>query len=89
MNNSKMREKCNLIAFDLLSQGRSFLAPNLFPGVHINTEESYVGAIAAIVKGLKLNKPIICGASMGGQVCLAFAIRAGEVGAGGTIPLQV
>lgn len=52
------------------------------------TEDSYIGAIAAMVKALKLNKPIICGATMAGQVCLAVTIRADEVGAGGTIPLQ-
>lgn len=58
------------------------------PGDYTNTEDTYVGAITAIVKKLKLNKPIICGASMAGQVCLAVATRADEVGAGGTIPLQ-
>ena len=88
MNNPTMRQKCNMIAFDLPGHGRSFPS-NAFPaGANTNTEDSYVGAIAAFVKGLKLNKPIICGASMAGQVCLAVAIRADEVGAGGTIPLQ-
>ena len=56
--------------------------------MHTNTEDSYVGCIAAVVKKLGLNKPIICGASMAGQICLAVAARAEEVGAGGTIPLQ-
>lgn len=83
-----MRQKCNMIAFDLPGHGRSFPSTSFFPGVHTNTEDSYVGAIAAVVKALKLNKPIICGASKAGQVCLAVAIRADEVGAGGTIPLQ-
>lgn len=87
MNNAAMREKCNMIAFDLPGHGRSFPS-KCPPGAHTNTEDSYVGAIAAIVQKLKLNKPIICGASMAGQVCLAVAIRADEVGAGGTIPLQ-
>jgi pimeloyl-ACP methyl ester carboxylesterase len=41
-----------------------------------------------VIRVLKLNKPIVCGASMAGQVCVAVAIRADEVGAGGTIPLQ-
>lgn len=82
-----MRQKCSMIAFDLPGHGRSFPS-ELPPGSHTNTEDAYVGAIAAMVKALKLNKPIICGASMAGQVCLAVAIRADEVGAGGTIPLQ-
>jgi pimeloyl-ACP methyl ester carboxylesterase len=83
-----MREKCNMIAFDLPGHGRSFPYKTYQPGAHTNTEDAYVGAIAAMVKALKLNKPIICGASMAGQVCLAVAIRAQEVGAGGSIPLQ-
>lgn len=87
MNNPAMRQKCSMIAFDLPGHGRSF--PSELPlGSHTNTEDAYVRAIAAMVKALKLDKPIICGASMAGQVCLAVAIRADEVGAGGTIPLQ-
>ena len=58
------------------------------PGTHTNNEDAYVGCIAAMVKKLGLKSPIICGASMAGQVCLAIAARAEEVGAGGTIPMQ-
>jgi hypothetical protein len=58
------------------------------PGNHTNNEEAYVGTIREMIKALKLNKPIVSGASMAGQVCVAVAIRADEVGAGGTIPLQ-
>lgn len=88
LNNPKMRNMCNMIAFDLPGHGRSFPSQEYSPGAHTNTEDSYVGAIAALVKKLGLKKPIICGASMVGQVCLAVAIRADEVGAGRTIPLQ-
>jgi hypothetical protein len=41
-----------------------------------------------MVKKLNLKNPIICGASMAGQISLACAIRADEVGCIGTIPLQ-
>lgn len=88
MNDAQMRKKCTMYAFDLPGHGRSFPTKNLPPGAHTNTEDSYVGIIAAFVKGLGLRRPIICGASMAGQVCLAVAIRHKEVGAGGTIPLQ-
>lgn len=88
LNDARMREKCNMIAFDLPGHGRSFPSRSYCPGAHTNNEEAYVGTIAAMVKALKLNKPIICGASMAGQVCLAVAIHAKFVGAGGTIPLQ-
>lgn len=88
MNNQAMRRKCTMYAFDLPGHGRSFPSSNYLPGAHTNTEDSYIGIIAAFVKALGLRRPIICGASMAGQVCLAVAIRHKEVGAGGTIPLQ-
>lgn len=88
MNDPKMRQKCKMYAFDLPGHGRSFPSKDLLPGEHTNTEDSYVGIIAAFVKALGLRRPIICGASMAGQVCLAVAIRHREVGAGGVIPLQ-
>ncbi|KAJ4374633.1 hypothetical protein N0V86_007506 [Didymella sp. IMI 355093] len=88
MNDPQMRKRCTMYAFDLPGHGRSFPSKNLPPGAHTNTEDSYVGIIAAFVKELGLRRPIICGASMAGQVCLAVAIRHKEVGAGGTIPLQ-
>jgi hypothetical protein len=47
-----------------------------------------LAAFREVIRVLKLNKPIVCGASMAGQVCVSVAIRAEEVGAGGTIPLQ-
>ncbi|KAF7928780.1 uncharacterized protein EAE97_009622 [Botrytis byssoidea] len=68
MNHAAMREKCNMIAFDLPGHGKSYPPPNHCPGGYTDTEDSYVGAITAIVKKLKLNKPIICGASMAGQM---------------------
>lgn len=88
LNDKRMQEKCTMIAFDLPAHGRSFPGKNYIPGNHTNTEESYVGCIREVIQALKLNKPIVCGASMAGQVCVAVAIRADEVGAGGTIPLQ-
>lgn len=86
MNDIRMRKKCTMFAFDLPGHGRSFPTKNAT--AHTNTEDSYVGIIAAFVKKLGLRRPIICGASMAGQVCLAVAIRHREVGAAGTIPLQ-
>lgn len=88
MNDARMRERCTMYAFDLPAHGRSFPGENHLPGNHTNTEDAYVGCIREFVKVLKLDRPIICGASMAGQVCIAVAIRAEEVGAGGAIPLQ-
>ncbi|KAF2183028.1 alpha/beta-hydrolase [Zopfia rhizophila CBS 207.26] len=88
MNDARMRKKCTMYCFDLPGHGRSFPSQAYSPGAHTNTEDSYVGIIAAFVRALRLRRPIICGASMAGQVCLAVAIRHREVGAGGTIPIQ-
>jgi hypothetical protein len=88
MNNAKMRKKCTMYAFDLPGHGRSFPSKDYPAGAHTTTEDSYIGIIASFVKKLGLRRPIICGASMAGQACLAVAIRNKEVGAAGTIPLQ-
>lgn len=88
MNHPEMTKKCTMIAFDLPGHGRSFPGSNYVPGNHTNDEDKYVGTIAAVIEALKLEKPIVCGASMAGQVCVAVAIRNDEVKSGGTIPLQ-
>ncbi|PIA92945.1 hypothetical protein CB0940_04030 [Cercospora beticola] len=88
LNDERMRKKCRMTAFDLPAHGRSFPYSTFHPGNHTNTEDSYVGCIAALIKKLNLNKPIVCGASMAGQISLACAIRYKEVGCVGTIPLQ-
>lgn len=88
MNNAKMRKRCTMYCFDLPGHGRSFPPKNYIPGKHTITEDSYVGVIASFVKALGLRRPIVCGASMAGQACLAVAMRYKEVGAGGAIPLE-
>lgn len=88
MNDKRAMEKLTMHAFDLPSHGRSFPGKNHVPGNHTNDEDAYVGCIREVIRVLGLTKPIVCGASMAGQVCLAVAVRADEVGAAGTIPLQ-
>ncbi|KAJ9642591.1 hypothetical protein H2201_009168 [Coniosporium apollinis] len=88
MNDKRMRQACSMFALDLPGHGKSFPSREYHPGAHTNTEEAYVGCIAAVVKKLGLKKPIVCGASMAGQVCLAVAIHCDKVGAGGVIPMQ-
>lgn len=88
MNHPDMLQRCTMFAFDLPAHGRSFPGSSYVPGNHTNNEEAYVGTIAAFIRTLDLTKPIVCGASMAGQVCVAIAIRNDEVGSGGTIPLQ-
>ncbi|KAF7587257.1 hypothetical protein BBP40_007496 [Aspergillus hancockii] len=48
MNDVWVREKCNMIASDLLSHGRSFPSSGYALGGHSNSEDCYVECIAAI-----------------------------------------
>lgn len=88
MNDPRMRARCTMVAFDLPSHGRSFPSPAYPLGGHFNSEDAYLECVAGVVKALKLMQPILCGASMAGQACIAAAIRAEEVGIKGSIPLQ-
>ena len=83
MNDKRAMEKLTMYAFDLPAHGRSFPYKNYVPGGHTNTEDSYVGCIREVIRVPGLKKPIVCGASMAGQVAVSVAIRAEEVGAGG------
>jgi len=87
MNDHRMRSGCRMYAFDLPNHGRSFPS-KLPPGAYTMTEDAYIECIAAVIKKLGVKKPLVCGASMAGQICLAVAIRNDEVGAGGVIPLE-
>jgi hypothetical protein len=88
MNDARMRKKAIMYAFDLPNHGRSFPSKDCPAGSYTNTEDSYVGIIASFIKAMGLRRPIVCGGSMAGQVCLAVAMRHKEVGVGGVIPLQ-
>ncbi|KAL9087515.1 MAG: hypothetical protein Q9165_006626 [Trypethelium subeluteriae] len=88
MNDPSLHALYKMTAFDLPSHGRSFPAASLPSGGHTLTEDSYIGAIAAIIRAERLHRPIVVGASMAGQVCLAVAIRNAEVWAGGVVPLE-
>ncbi|KAF2275812.1 alpha/beta-hydrolase [Westerdykella ornata] len=84
----QLRQKLTMYAFDMPGHGRSFPPQKVPAGAYTNTEDGYVQIIGAFVKALGLRRPIICGAGMAGQACLAVAIRNREVQSGGVIPLQ-
>ena len=88
MNDPQLRAIYRMTAFDLPSHGRSSLAPNLPAGGHTLNEDAYIAAIAAVIRAESLDRPIVVGASMAGQICLAIAIRNAEVRSGGVIPLE-
>ncbi|KAI1611683.1 Alpha/Beta hydrolase protein [Exophiala viscosa] len=88
MMNRKLQEMCTMYAFDLPGHGRSFPGSTQYPWSYANSEELYVSAIAQIIAKLDLKRVIVSGASMGGQVCLAVALRAEELNVSGVIPCE-
>jgi pimeloyl-ACP methyl ester carboxylesterase len=88
MNDRHLQQRCTMYAFDLPGHGRSDLGTKQQIGNLKCDEESYVDIIKQIIQRLKLQRPIICGASMAGQVCLAVALRASELGVSGVIPCE-
>ncbi|KAF2009419.1 alpha/beta-hydrolase [Aaosphaeria arxii CBS 175.79] len=88
MNDETMLKRYHMTVFDMPGHGRSFPGELQTPGRHSNNEDAYVGVIAAVIKKLCLEKPVVCGASMAGHVSLAVALRVDEVGAGAVIPCQ-
>lgn len=88
MMNKKLQEMCTMYAFDLPGHGRSFPGSDQYPWSYANSEELYISAIAQIISKLRLERVIVSGASMGGQVCLAVALRAEEMNVTGVIPCE-
>ncbi len=88
MNNKSLRQTCTMYAFDLPGHGRSELGTEQLVDRLTCTEDAYVGTIKQVIQKLKLQRPIVCGASMAGQVCLAVALRAAELGVSGVIPCE-
>ncbi|KKP07850.1 hypothetical protein THAR02_00058 [Trichoderma harzianum] len=82
------QERCSMYAFDLPGHGRSYPGATQFPGSYRLDEDSYIDIIGKVVQKLNLHRPIVCGASMAGHICLAVAMRADEIGVGGVIPCE-
>ncbi|KAK3687020.1 hypothetical protein LTR37_019229 [Vermiconidia calcicola] len=88
MNNKQLQDRCTMYAFDLPAHGRSSLGTRQSPQGYALTEDSYLESIGKIIKKLRLQKTVVCGASMAGHVCLAAAIRAEELDVHGSIPCE-
>lgn len=88
LNNKHLQKTCTMYAYDLPGHGRSYPGTKQLPEGHVNDEESYMGSIAQIIQKLKLKRTIVSGASMAGQICLAVALHAKELGVSGVIPCE-
>jgi len=78
MNDAGLAAQWRMVAFDLPWHGKS-LPPEGAPlGAWELTTERYVAAIEAVIAALGLERPVLLGSSMAGQICLEMALRWGE-----------
>ena len=78
LNDVGLGAEWRMVAFDLPWHGKS-LPPEGAPiGEWDLTTERYVAAIEAVIQELSLQRPVLLGSSMAGQICLEMALRWGE-----------
>jgi pimeloyl-ACP methyl ester carboxylesterase len=78
MNDAGLAAEWHMVAFDLPWHGRS-LPPEGAPlGDWELTTQRYVAAIESVIAVLGLQRPVLLGSSMAGQICLEMALRWGE-----------
>ncbi|KAK5232256.1 hypothetical protein LTR47_006785 [Exophiala xenobiotica] len=88
MMSKDLQQQCTMYAFDLPGHGRSFPGSEQYPLSYANSEEFYIAVIGQFIAKLGLRDVVVSGASMGGQVCLAVALRAQELNVRGVIPCE-
>lgn len=77
MADRRVTDRYRVVAFDLPGHGASERLPHPF-GAWTLTTQRYTDVILAVIDALSLESPILLGASMAGEVCLAMAHRAPE-----------
>jgi len=78
MNDRELAREWRMVAFDLPWHGKSLPPEGSFPGAWQLDTERYVAAIEAVIGALGLERPVLLGSSMAGQICLEMALRWGE-----------
>ena len=71
----ELRAAWRMTAFDLPAHGRSTPPTGVGEGEWRLTTDRYVEAILAAADALELERPVVLGCSMGGQICLELALR--------------
>jgi pimeloyl-ACP methyl ester carboxylesterase len=71
----QLRTAWRMTAFDLPAHGRSTLPTGIREGEWRLTTDGYVEAVVAAADALGLERPVVLGCSMGGQICLELALR--------------
>ena len=87
MNDAELLRDWRMTAFDLPWHGKSLPPEGGVPGEWRLTTDRYVACIDAAIAGLGLERPVLMGSSMGGQICLEMALRSGDA-LGGVIACE-
>jgi len=87
MNDAELLRDWRMTTFDLPWHGKSLPPAGGVPGEWRLTTERYVACIDSVIQGLRLDRPVLMGSSMGGQICLEMAYRRGDV-LGGVIACE-
>jgi pimeloyl-ACP methyl ester carboxylesterase len=74
-----------MYAFDLPAHGRSYLGSKQVLESSALTETVNLVVIKHLINRIDLRDAVVCGASMAGHVCLAWAIEARQLGIRGSI----
>lgn len=75
LNDEEVTRRFRVIAFDLPSHGKS-AAPDGFQNERYQlTADAYVDTIMAVVRAMRLDRPVVMGCSIGGRVVLHLLIR--------------
>ena len=77
-NDPEITARFRVIAFDLPSHGKSSPDPGFQDRQHMLTTDSYIEAIMAVKRAMKLERPVAMGCSIGGRAVLHLALRHGD-----------
>lgn len=75
MADPRLTRDWRLTAFDLPWHGRSPPPPGAQPGDWRLTTDRYVEIIMGVIRAAGLDRPVVLGASMSGEICLELALR--------------
>ncbi|MGH7041814.1 MAG: alpha/beta fold hydrolase [Acetobacteraceae bacterium] len=75
MADPRLTQEHRLVAFDLPWHGHSPPPPGAVPGSWQLDTELYLALIMGFMSSAKLQRPIVLGASMSGEICLELALR--------------
>ena len=82
MADPRLTAEHRLVAFDLPWHGKSPPPPGAVPGSWRLDTDLYVELIMGFIAAARLDRPIVLGASMSGEICLELAYRHPEAFAG-------